>query len=273
MDHYQYIQIGKNTIAYRRRGKGKTVLLVHGVLSYSFLWKSIMDELADDFDLIAVDLLGCGASDKPTGADYSIVAQAEMLKTFIEQLGIAPLHLTGHDIGGGVSQILATRHPELFYDLILINSVGYDFWPVQPVTTMRLPIIRRLTSSIVSPTLLKMVISRAIYHKERLTPNLLYDFWCPFQTPEGKAGFVQLIKDLNNRLLTDITESLCRLKLPTLIIRGDADAYLSRSISEQLARDIPDSRLEIVPYGGHFIQLDEPQRISELMKEFMYEKR
>ncbi|MCB1192887.1 MAG: alpha/beta hydrolase [Leptospiraceae bacterium] len=271
MDSYNYISIGKNRIAYKQRGKGKKVILIHGVLSYSFLWDEVIEDLVDEFELIAVDLLGCGNSDKPKGVDYSIVAQAEMLKNLILQLEIAPLHLIGHDVGGGISQILATKYPKLFIDLTLINSVGYGYWPVQPITTMRLPIIRRLTSSIVNPTLLKMVLGRAIYHKERLTPQLINKFWYPFQTPEGKAGFVQLIKCINNRMLIEITQNLRNLKLSTLIIRGDADAYLSRNISQELVKDIPNSRFEVVPFAGHFIQIDEPKLISRLMREFMNE--
>ncbi len=265
----QYCLCGGFRIAYRRQGQGEPVLLLHGVGSYSFVWREVMNQLAPDYDLIATDLLGCGDSEKPADGDYSIAEQAELLVEFIDQLDCAPVHLVGRDVGGGIAQILAVKYPHLFRDLTLINPVGYDYWPVQPITTMRLPVIRGVTASFLNPAVMRIIIRRGLYYKERLTPELMDEFWRPLATAEGKAGFTHLIHSLNNRHLTEIADDLCRLELPTLIIRGDADAYLSKEISIRLARDIPNARLERVAHGGHFIQIDEPQRLSSLMADFM----
>lgn len=265
------VQVQGHNISYRRKGKGVAVLLVHGVASYSFLWNNIIDRLADQYDVIATDLLGCGASDKPVGVDYSIDTQSDILIELIEKLELGKVHLVGHDVGGGVVQLMAVKRPEQLIDLSMINPVGYDYWPVQPITTMRLPVIRALTSSIMNRNMLKMVVRRAVYNKAALTEELMDEFWQPLATKQGKDGFIQLIRSINNRLLTAITEELRQLTIPALLIRGDADAYLSREITEHLAKDIPNSRLVNVPAGGHFIQIDEPEKISQLLTDFFKE--
>lgn len=270
---YEQVEINGHQIAYRRMGSGQPVLLLHGVASHSFLWDEIIHGLADEYDVIAPDLLGCGASDKPEGVDYSITSQANIFMAFIDKLELKDVHLVGHDVGGGVVQLMTVRRPGQLTDLTMINPVGYDYWPVQPITTMRLPVIRGLTSSVMNKNMLRMVIRRAIYHKDRLTNNVMDIFWQPFETVVGKKGFVQLISCINNRLLMDEVENLRKIDLPTLVIRGEADAYLGKEITERLATDIPGARLIKVPKGGHFIQLDEPEKIVELLRDFFVARR
>ncbi len=135
--------ISGNDIAYSRDGSGEPVLLIHGITTYSFIWRKIIPHLTPNYDVIAIDLLGCGDSDKPLDVDYSIKNQAEIIVEFIKKLELGKTHLVAHDIGGGVAQILAANYSELFVDVTLINSVAYDFWPVQPIIAMRTPIIRQ----------------------------------------------------------------------------------------------------------------------------------
>ena len=265
------VRVGGYEIAYRRCGTGVPVLLVHGVASHSFLWVDIMQRLAGHYDLIATDLLGCGESEKPKDKDYSIDVQSDLLIELIENLGLNKVHLVGHDVGGGVVQLMAVKRPDLLIDLTMINPVGYDYWPVQPITTMRLPMIRTLTSSIMNRSMLKMVVRRAVFRKDLLTESVMDKFWHPLETREGKEGFVQLIRCINNRLLTSITDKLRKIEVPTLILRGEADAYLSRKITDDLAADIPRSKLKKFSKAGHFMQLDIPQEISAELSDFFSE--
>ena len=66
----------------------------------------------------------------------------------------------------------------------------------------------------------------------------------------------------------EITDALHRLEMPVLIVRGDADPYLSRSIAEKLAANIPGSKLVIIPTGSHFVQEDEPALLAREITQF-----
>lgn len=255
-------------VAYSCCGEGECVVLVHGITTYSFIWRKIIPILEKHFQVYSFDLPGCGASSKQLNKKYSLVNHAHLLKEFVDHIGIKKLHLVGHDIGGGIGQIFAVNHPELLYDLTLINTVAYDFWPVQPIIAMRTPIIRQLAMATLDFGALRMLVKRGLYHQSSLTQELMDFFWEPMRTQEGRKAFLHFAASLDNRNLTEIITDLHNLSLPVLIIRGDKDPYLSGTISDQLAENIPDSRLVHIASGGHYLQEDEPQELAQELIQF-----
>jgi pimeloyl-ACP methyl ester carboxylesterase len=255
-------------LAYHAAGSGNAVILVHGITTYSFIWRRIVPLLADHYRVISIDLLGCGDSEKPLDTPYSLPRHAGLLRDFIREQGLAPVHLVGHDIGGGICQVFAVNYPEMLIDIAMINSVGHDFWPVQPIIAMRTPIIRQLAMATLDIGAFRLVIRRGLYHKERLDDTLMDLFWQPMRTREGRRAFLHFADCLNNRHLVEIEPRLRQLALPALVVRGDADVYLSSAIAEKLHRDIPGSRLVHIPTGGHFIQEDEPEMVAAALLRF-----
>jgi len=267
-DDVKKCRINGKEIAYHRSGSGEPVLLVHGITTHSFIWRSVAELLLSEFDVIVPDLLGCGASDKPLDIEYSLINHAEMLKRVLEKLEIRKIHFVGHDVGGGIGQIFAVRYLDSLYDLSLVNTVAYDFWPVQPIITMRTPFLRQLAMATLDFGSFKLILRRAFYHKEKLTPELFAHFTQQLQSSEGRKAFLHFAKCLNNQHLLDIADELRRLSLPVLIVRGAADVYLKEVISTKLHREIPDSNLRILETAGHFIQEDEPQQLSDILTKF-----
>jgi pimeloyl-ACP methyl ester carboxylesterase len=262
------IEVGGHRLAYRRAGAGAPVLLVHGITTHSFLWEGVLQRLAAGgrHDVVAVDLLGCGASDKPLDASYAIKAQADLLGRFCAALGLGRLHLAGHDLGGGVAQIMAVRQPALLRSLALVNTVGYDYWPVQPISALRTPVIREILMAALDAGALTMVVRRALFHKELATPALMAEFHRPLQTAEGRKAFVHLARCIDNADLMEIEGELRRLRVPTLVAWGLADVFLTSAIGDRLAADIPGARLERIAEAGHFVPLDQPERLADLLR-------
>ncbi len=255
-------------IAYSCSGEGDCVVLVHGITTYSFIWRKIIPFLENHFQVYSLDLPGCGASSKQLNKKYSLVNHANLLKEFVDHTGIKKMHLVGHDIGGGIGQIFAVNHPELLYDLSLINTVAYDFWPVQPIIAMRTPIIRQLAMATLDFGVLRMLVKRGLYHQTSFTQELMDLFWEPMRTQEGRKAFLHFAASLDNSNLTDIISDLHNLSLPVLIIRGDKDPYLSGTISDKLADNIPNSQLVRIASGGHYIQEDEPKALAQELIQF-----
>jgi len=268
METSNYITIQGLQIAYTRIGKGDPVLLIHGITTSSFIWRNIAPPLSRDYDVVAVDLLGCGQSTKDLLADYSIKNQASILAELIIKLDLAKTHIVGHDIGGGIAQIMAVKFPHLIQDIVLINTIGYNYWPVQPITTMRTPIFRQFAMMSLDMGMLQKLIKKGLYKKESYTEEFRSLVWEEMANKKRRKSFLHFAKCLNNQHLMEIASELKNIKFPVLIIRGDGDLYLNSIISTRLEEDIPSGEILRVRTGGHFIQEDEPDLLIQKISEF-----
>ena len=103
------------------------MLLVHGIGDSSQTWRTVLPELARRHLVIAPDLLGHGASDKPR-ADYAGAAYANGMRDLLGVLGIDRVTIVGHSLGGGVAMQFAYQFPEKTERLVLISTGGSKAW-------------------------------------------------------------------------------------------------------------------------------------------------
>lgn len=256
-------------IAYHRQGQGETLILLHGITTYSFIWHDMLPYFSKNYDVIALDLLGNGESDKPADMSYSIRSQADVLLAFMQKMKIPSCHLVCHDVGGGVGQIFTVHNESMVKNLVLINTAAYDYWPVQPIITMRTPILRQFAMAALDKRSLKMIVQRGCFYKEKVTDAWLEAFWSPLNTKEGRKAFLRFAKSLNNQHLMSISNQLRALKTPLLLIRAEQDRYLSSEIMTRLHAEIPASKYMSVSSAGHFIQIDRPDFLAESIIEFL----
>jgi pimeloyl-ACP methyl ester carboxylesterase len=121
----EFIRVGEANTHYIRKGKGKPLILIHGIFSSSFVWRKNIDALAEHFDVISLDVKGYGYSDKPADGRYSREDIRQFVLDFMETLKVDRAILVGHSWGGGIAVNLALHHPERVEKLILIDSTGY----------------------------------------------------------------------------------------------------------------------------------------------------
>ena len=105
-------------VAFRRRGHGPTVLLLHGFPTWSYDYADIATELAADHDVVTLDFLGYGASDKPDPYDYSVAESADVVEDLAAHLQLDSVRLVAHDYGGIVAQELVDR--------VAAGTLGFD---------------------------------------------------------------------------------------------------------------------------------------------------
>jgi len=129
-----------------RAGGGLPVTLVHGIPTSPELWRHVIPRLEGP-RLLAWEMPGYGRSwQVAADPDISVAAQADRLLAWLDELGIERTLLVGHDLGGGVVQIPATRAPERCAGRVLTNAIAYDSWPIPEVKAMRTaaPLLTRL---------------------------------------------------------------------------------------------------------------------------------
>ena len=116
---------------------GPPVVFIHGIPTSPSLWRYVLPRLTSARGL-AWEMVGYGRSiPDGWGRDISVARQAEYLVAWMDALDLEPAVLVGHDLGGGVAQIAAVRHPARVRGLVLTNCISYDSWPIPSVKILR----------------------------------------------------------------------------------------------------------------------------------------
>ncbi len=263
--------IREGKIAYVREGEGDPVVLIHGIPTSAHLWRDVIPPLSRQFAVCALDLLGYGDSDKPPKADLSVRAQAAYVAEFMMHVGLTHATVAGHDIGGGVAQLLALGRPELVKRLVLLDTVAYDSWPVPEIDRLKDPAWDQIIETIDLRKGFKRALLRGVFHKDRVTDTLVEEYVRPFDGVEGRRTYLRCARALNNRDLLIRAAEIERLSLPVLILWGEADDYQDVKYGQRLADRLHASRLVVLKDAGHFLPEDQPEEIARLMGAFIHE--
>ncbi|MFL6106167.1 MAG: alpha/beta fold hydrolase [Marmoricola sp.] len=241
------------------------VVMGHGLLFGTSMWRHQIEALREDYRCVAVDWRGQGET-PATESGYDMDTLYADLVALIEHLDVGPVHYAGLSMGGFVGQRLAARRPDLVRSLVLIDtSAG----PEDPDKVKRY----RLMSTVYG-----LLGFRPL--RSQVSPIMFTPAW--LKTPAGKesertwiselvtqdrTGVKLAIRGVVDRL--PVTEEIVAIKAPTLVIVGSDDVATPVAKAEAIARAIPDSRLDILTGVGHVSTLEDPDRISELMREFL----
>jgi pimeloyl-ACP methyl ester carboxylesterase len=154
MDHEQWTAEQDSTtvtvdgheleMAYRDAGPGEgeprdTLVFVHGVPTWSYLWRLVAPAFEDDYRVVVPDLVGYGNSAAHEGFDRSIRAQEQALDGLLDALGVETFTFVAHDIGGGAALRMAAHQPDRVDRFVASNLVCYDSWPVEFIVNLGLP--------------------------------------------------------------------------------------------------------------------------------------
>ncbi|QYM64615.1 alpha/beta fold hydrolase [Microbacterium sp. Se5.02b] len=111
-------------IAFRVRGEGPAVVLLHGTSANHAVWEPVGDALADRATVIALDQRGHGRSDKPV-AGYAALDFADDVITVLDALGVADAVIAGHSLGGRNAWVTAARHPDRVSGAVVVDYTPY----------------------------------------------------------------------------------------------------------------------------------------------------
>src|ERR687897_2581407 len=114
------IELHGHRVIYRIAGSGPPVVLIHGMVNSSRHWEEVALRLAEDYTVVAPDLLGHGESAAVRG-DYSLGAHAASIRDLLAAIGIERATIVGHSLGGGVAMQFFYQFPQRVERLALIS--------------------------------------------------------------------------------------------------------------------------------------------------------
>lgn len=269
----RYARTEFGEVAYVERGSGDVALFMHGYPLNGYQWREIIDRLADTRRCIALDMMGAGHTKVPLTQDLSYPAQARMVASFLDALGIETIDLVGNDSGSAVSQIFAARYPDRVRSLALTNSVVHNNWP-PPASVWLVEAARAGTYKTRLKTLLgdldqfRVGLAHVFEHPERLTDETLRTYYAPLvATDVDGLNLERFITSIGAGHTREIEALLQKLHVPTLIMWGTGDALFELKWAYWLKANIPGAR-KVVELPGAKVWFPEeyPDAVSDALR-------
>lgn len=253
-------------LAYLDLGEGPAVLLLHGFPTSSVLWRREAWLLAQRMRVIAPDLLGYGESDKPDNADLSEPAQAGYVLELLDRLGIRELAVVGHDLGGALAQMLALDGAVEVRALILLDAACFDAWPTEPARRLQ-AVPPGQESAVLAEESVRQTFAKGVAHQERLADDSVHSYLRPWLA--NPAALFRAARAVTGKGLAGREADLADLDMPTLVIWGEQDPFLSADLAERLGEAILGSAVALLPGCSHFVTEDAPQTVGPLIYEYL----
>jgi proline iminopeptidase len=280
-----YVQSGCYTLYYEVHGDGLPVILLNGGPGFSHEYLEPLQALADRYKLVFFDQRGTGDSDKADIRSYTIDANVEDVEQIRRQLDLGRCAVFGHSWGGMLAQAYTLKYPQNVSKLILADTFSSiddlndtfdrmrrslppelqavcekceqeglykdgDAYPPEYQAALDVA-YEPVTISIPPPPCLQDMFSKVAYDVYRV-------MW----GEESEFRITGTLAEFNAE------PRLGEIQAPTLVIVGASDMP-SLAMAQKTARLIPDARLEVFEGSRHFPFLEEPEKFTSVMRQFL----
>ncbi len=258
-------------------GEEPTIIMMHGFPDNLHLYDRLVPHLSPSRRLITFDFLGWGNSDKPTEYSYTAANQQKELAAVIEQVGLKQVVLVAHDASGPPAIDWALGQPDRVAGLILLNTHYCEMPTLRPpeaiflFSTPLIRIVARPISQIFNNLIFRKMFWWQVgkfFRDSEVREQFLPIFYQQFEaTPSTRPAFFALNDDLlpTIRSRSKKIPQLRKFNRPVRIIFGEADPYQNKGVARSFHELFPTSDLFLLPGARHYVQMDEPEKVAELI--------
>jgi pimeloyl-ACP methyl ester carboxylesterase len=255
------ITTDQGIVHYEVYGKGRPVILLHGWLGSWGLWQETMAYMGRYYRTYALDFWGFGESGKKRNS-YDVQDFVSLVDQFMEQLGISQAPLVGHSMGGTVSLSVAIQYPHRARKVVVVGSpiVGSSLNFLLKMFG-RKPVAYVVYNNMWGFQLFYHLLA-PLYSKDKRWPEMM-------DRDISKMTLESFLFSIASLRKTDLRPRLNEVKIPAMGMYGDRDVVVHPGQWKDMLAGIPHARIERYHDAGHFIMLDEPQKFTEKLKNFL----
>ena len=266
----KYLIVDGVKLAYEEYGEGKPVLFLHGFGASSYSWRFVAQTVSKQLNrrCICLNLMGFGASEKPSDESYTLARQAELVSGFIIGMELESLSLVGHSYGGGVclnlvSQ-LSTFSPYSVNSMVLVDTVCYPQQFPGFIKCLRTPIIRWFVLNIIPARKSARSILELCYaSKERITNEAIYEYSSVLKSEGAHRALIATAENIIPDDMDSLVRSYKAISMPTFILWGTKDRIIPLKLGKRLHIEIQSSTMEVVNNCGHVPQEEFPEETAK----------
>jgi pimeloyl-ACP methyl ester carboxylesterase len=263
-------------VIYRTAGSGPPVVLIHGMVNSSRHWEQVAVRLADEYTVIAPDLIGHGDSATPRG-DYSLGAHAAVIRDLLAAIGVERSTVVGHSLGGGVAMQFFWQFPQHVERLALVSSGGLGPEVSPLLRSAALPGASGLLWLVAHPRLVARLADLGDRLRERGSGAGVYvqaiaRALRPLSGASEREAFLHTLRsviDVRGQRVSALDRLYLLDGFPTLIVWGGRDNTIPVKHGLAAHALVPDSRFEILPRAAHFPHLEDPAGLARVLRDFM----
>ena len=243
----------------------ETIVFLHGLGGSQTTWANVLGEFAESYRIVAIDLPGHGASDKPAPdeIDYSVAGLANAIGELIEQLDLAPAVLVGHSLGGATALQLALDRPKTVRGLVLVNSAGLGV-EVNPELLDR---AEAEPSRDEARKLLELFFEDQRFILDRGVDDMFAARSAPGADAAVKALAASTFTREGQQVF--LTDRLPDVEVPILFIWGEHDRVFPAMHAVAAAEIVPTAWLEVIEGAGHVPQIEAAPAFAAVVKRWL----
>jgi pimeloyl-ACP methyl ester carboxylesterase len=270
------IELHGHRVIYRIAGSGPPVVLIHGMVNSSRHWERVALALADSYTVIAPDLIGHGESAAPRG-DYSLGAHAAGIRDLLTAVGVDSATIVGHSLGGGVAMQFFYQFPQRTERLVLVSSGGLGHQVSPLLRGAALPGASALLALASHRRVLAALLEASDRLRHRGSSKSVYlraiaRALQPLEEPGAREAFLQTLRsviDVRGQRVSALDRLYLLDAMPTMIVWGGRDNTIPLAHGRQVHEAVPGSRFEILPRAAHFPNLEDPEALAAVLRDFL----
>lgn len=271
------------------------VLLLHGVPETAHMWRQVLPDLARDRTVLAPDLKGLGESE--ARGPYDIPTLVRELAALVHGQVSGPVDVVGHDWGGTLAAVMATRHPDLVRRIAVLNAPyrHVDYLRAWHILLFSVPTVPKALLQLGGRRAVQLMLRAAWRSETPMDPEVMEHYAAAYAPPERVEAMLSYYRTTTRPRLLRTARRLAEPLLPTrgenaeqqepaaegpveprspaqpaLVVWGTRDPVLPLSVGEAAVRDLG-ARTEMVtvPGAGHFVVEEAPQIVLPALRNFL----